>query len=66
MLFKQDDVLWNLGNKVHYYEKLDILESIVENLFEEQLDLFRKGPFGHLIDFQIKKCPGQLLVHLII
>ena len=27
--------------------------------------MFRKGPFGHLLDIQIKKCPRQLLVHLI-
>ena len=28
------------------------------------MEMFRKGPFGHLIDIQIKKCHGQLLVHL--
>uniref|UniRef100_A0A9I9EMC4 Uncharacterized protein n=1 Tax=Cucumis melo TaxID=3656 RepID=A0A9I9EMC4_CUCME len=25
------------------------------------MQMFRKGPFGHLLDVQIKKCPGQLL-----
>ena len=29
------------------------------------MKMFRKGPFGHLLDIQIKKCPRQLLVHLI-
>ena len=29
------------------------------------MKMFRNGPFGHLLDIQIKKCPEQLLVHLI-
>lgn len=57
---------WNTRQKINLYSKTRVVELLNEKLTAKQKDLFRKGCFGHLLDFKFKKFPSQLIHHLIL
>ena len=57
--------MWKSTLRITVYCNLQTSDHIIESLSPSCLDLFKEGPFGHLLNLKMTKIPLQLLAHLI-
>lgn len=56
---------WNVV-RLNNYSKLEVVSHVINTLNQTCLDMFKKCPFGHLLDIKIKKIPYQLITNLVV
>lgn len=57
--------MWKSTLRITVYCSLQTIDHIIESLSPSCLDLFKEGPFAHLLNMKMTKIPLQLLAQLI-